>query len=73
MFLLPKLQPITHSPHSRQVERGRPCRSGAAVVSGTPGAGGASPSAKDTASAGRAQSSPSRAAASRMASVLGVS
>ena len=63
--MAPSLQPMSHSPQSRQVVRGRPCTlPNAGVGIGAPGTGGScGPPAKVTASGGSCQSRPSRAGA----------
>ena len=68
------LQPMSHSPHRRQVVRCRPCRLpyGGSTI-GSPGPGAApGAGAKLTASGGNCQGRPSSAAASCMARVLRV-
>ena len=74
MFFAPSLQPMSHSPQSRQVDRGSPCTLPYAGVGiGVPGTGAScGRPAKVTASGGSCQSRPSRAALSRMAVVLAV-
>ena len=63
---------MSHSPTSRQVKRGTPCRFGCSSWIGTPIAGGSLPSANVTASLGSSNLRPSLTPASRNARVFGV-